>query len=60
MTHHTHDDEVKVHKIEVGDMENNVYLLECPHTHEALLVDASFETDKILAVADGVKIVGIL
>lgn len=60
MTHHTHNDEVKVHKIEVGEMENNVYLLECPHTHEALLVDASFEADKIVAAADGMKIVGIL
>ena len=60
MTHHAHDDQVKVHKIEVGEMENNVYILECPHTNEALLVDASFEADKILNSADGMKIVGIL
>ncbi|HWC15158.1 MAG TPA: MBL fold metallo-hydrolase [Actinomycetota bacterium] len=60
MTHHHHDDDVIVRKIEVGEMENNVYVLECPHTHEAFLVDASFEAEKILAEASGCDIVAIL
>ena len=60
MTHHYEGEDLIVRKIEVGEMENNVYLLECPHTHEAFLVDASFEADKILDWAEGAKIVGIL
>lgn len=60
MTHHYEGDDLIVRKIEVGELENNVYVLECPHTHEGFLVDASFEPDKILAAADGCQIVGIL
>lgn len=60
MTHHYEGEDLIVRKLEVGEMENNVYLLECPHTHEAFLVDASFEADKILEWAEGAKIVGIL
>jgi glyoxylase-like metal-dependent hydrolase (beta-lactamase superfamily II) len=41
-------------------MENNVYVLECPHTHDAFLVDASFEADQILDEANGANIIGIL
>ncbi len=60
MTHHYEGADLIVRKIEVGDMENNVYVLECPHTHDAFLVDASFEADKILAQAEGANITGIL
>jgi len=41
-------------------MENNTYFLECPATHEALLVDGCYEPDKILAGAEGAKVVGIV
>ena len=57
--HHAGDDLV-VRKIEVGTMENNVYVMECPETHEAFIVDGSFEADKILAAAGGAKVIGIL
>jgi glyoxylase-like metal-dependent hydrolase (beta-lactamase superfamily II) len=60
MTHHYEGDDMIVRKIEVGAMENNVYVLECPHTHEGFLVDGCFEADKILAGAEGVEILGIL
>lgn len=60
MTHHYEGDDLIVRKIEVGTMENNVYLLECPHTHEAFLVDGCFEPDQILEGATGAEIVGIL
>ena len=60
MTHHYEGSDLIVRKIEVGDMENNVYVLECPATHEALLVDGCFEADKILDGAEGAKIVAIV
>lgn len=60
MGHHYEGDDLIVRKIRVGDMENNTYLLECPATHEALLVDGCFEADKILAGAEGAKVVGIV
>jgi glyoxylase-like metal-dependent hydrolase (beta-lactamase superfamily II) len=60
LSHHYEGDDLIVRKIEVGSMENNVYVLECPHTHEGFLVDGCFEAGKILAGADGCEIVGIL
>jgi glyoxylase-like metal-dependent hydrolase (beta-lactamase superfamily II) len=60
MTHHYEGDDLIVRKIEVGTMENNVYVLECPHTHEGFLIDGCFEADVILAGAEGCEIVGIL
>jgi glyoxylase-like metal-dependent hydrolase (beta-lactamase superfamily II) len=60
LSHHYEGDDLIVRKIEVGTMENNVYVLECPHTHEGFLVDGCFEPDQILAGAEGCDIVGIL
>jgi glyoxylase-like metal-dependent hydrolase (beta-lactamase superfamily II) len=60
VAHHYEGDDLIVRKIEVGTMENNVYVLECPETHEALVVDGCFEPDRILAGADGADIVGIV
>lgn len=60
MTHHYEGEDLIVRKIEVGTMENNVYVLECPHTHEAFLVDGCFEAGEILKGAEGAEIVGIL
>ena len=57
---HYAGDDLIVRKIEVGTMENNVYVLECPETHESFVVDGCFEPEKILAAADGTKVVGIL
>lgn len=56
MSHHYEGDDLIVRKIEVGSMENNVYVLECPKTHEALLVDGCFEADKILAACEGATV----
>ena len=59
MAHHEGDDLV-LHKLRVGGMENNVYVLECPETHEALIVDCCFEPDSILSAVSGLSVVGIL
>ena len=60
MAHHYEGDDLIVRKIEVGTMENNVYVLECPSTHKALIVDGCFEPEKIVAAADGTEVVGII
>jgi glyoxylase-like metal-dependent hydrolase (beta-lactamase superfamily II) len=60
LSQHYEGDDLIVRKIRVGDMENNTYLLECPATHEALLVDGCYEADKILTGAEGAKVVGIV
>lgn len=60
MSHHYEGDDLIVRKIEVGSMENNVYVLECPETHEALLIDGCFEPDKILDACDGATPVAVV
>ena len=60
MTHHYEGSDLIVRKIRVGDMENNTYVLECPETHDALIVDGCFEPEKIIAGAEGANVIGIL
>jgi glyoxylase-like metal-dependent hydrolase (beta-lactamase superfamily II) len=60
VTHHYEGDDLIVRKIEVGTMENNVYVLECPETHDAFIVDGCFEPEKILEGSDGANVIGIL
>lgn len=60
MGHHYDGDDLIVRKIRVGDLENNVYVLEDPATHDALLIDGCFEPDRILEGAEGANIVGIV
>lgn len=60
MVHHHQGEDVILRKIRVGEMENNTYLLECPATHDALLVDGCFEADKILDGIEGANVVAIV
>lgn len=60
MSHHYEGDDLIVRKIRVGDMENNTYVLECPVTHEALLVDGCFDPAAILEGCRGASVVGIV
>jgi len=60
MAHHYEGDDLIVRKLRVGEMENNVYVLECPETHDALLVDGCFEPDQILAGCEGARVVAIV
>ena len=53
MPHHYAGDDLVVRKIRVGSMGNNTYVLECPETHDALLVDACTEPDKIMRGCHG-------
>ena len=60
MAHHYEGDDLIVRKIRVGAMENNTYVLECPETHTAVLVDGCFEPDAIVAGAEGANVVAIV
>src|SRR5580700_2859122 len=39
---------VEVHKVVVGPMDNNVYVVRCKETGDAVLVDAANEHDRLL------------
>jgi glyoxylase-like metal-dependent hydrolase (beta-lactamase superfamily II) len=51
---------LSVTKLAVGPMNNNVYLLRCLRTGEALLVDAAAEPDRILAMIGDTHIARIV
>ncbi|MDQ3876877.1 MAG: MBL fold metallo-hydrolase [Actinomycetota bacterium] len=60
MTHHYEGDDLIVRKVELGDMENNTYVIECPETHDAFVVDGCFDADAIVEATKGTNVVAIL
>ena len=47
-TLHIDDDQAEIHKLVVGPMDNNVFVLRCKQTGEAVLLDAANEHEKLL------------
>ncbi|HEX4903286.1 MAG TPA: MBL fold metallo-hydrolase [Acidimicrobiales bacterium] len=47
-TLHWQDEQAEVHKVVVGPMDNNVFVLRCRETGDALLVDAANEHERLL------------
>jgi glyoxylase-like metal-dependent hydrolase (beta-lactamase superfamily II) len=47
-TLHYDDAQAEIHKVVVGPMDNNVYVLRCKETGEAALIDAANEHDLLL------------
>jgi glyoxylase-like metal-dependent hydrolase (beta-lactamase superfamily II) len=45
---HYEDDQAEIHQVVVGPMDNNVYVLRCKQTGDAVLIDAANEHDKLL------------
>jgi glyoxylase-like metal-dependent hydrolase (beta-lactamase superfamily II) len=45
---HYDDDRAEIHKLVVGPMDNNVFVLRCRETGDAVLIDAANEHDKLL------------
>jgi glyoxylase-like metal-dependent hydrolase (beta-lactamase superfamily II) len=45
---HYEDDQAEIHKVVVGPVDNNVYVLRCKQTGDAVLLDAANEHDKLL------------
>lgn len=47
-TLHWQDEQAEIHKVVVGPMDNNVFVLRCRQTGEALLIDAANEHERLL------------
>ncbi len=45
---HYEDSQAEIHRVVVGPMDNNVYVLRCKQTGDAVLLDAANEHDKLL------------
>jgi glyoxylase-like metal-dependent hydrolase (beta-lactamase superfamily II) len=45
---HYDDSQAEIHKLVVGPIDNNVYVVRCKQTGEAVLLDAANEHDKLL------------
>ena len=48
---HWQGEGAEIHKVVVGPMDNNVFVLRCTETGEAVLVDAANEAERILGMA---------
>ena len=48
MTLHYEDSQAEIHRVVVGPMDNNVYVLRCRETGEAVLLDAANEHERLL------------
>lgn len=47
-TLHYEDEQAEIHKLVVGPVDNNVFVLRCRETGEAVLIDAANEHEKLL------------
>jgi glyoxylase-like metal-dependent hydrolase (beta-lactamase superfamily II) len=47
-TLHVDDPQAEIHKVVVGPMDNNVYVVRCKQTGEAVLLDAANEHERLL------------
>jgi glyoxylase-like metal-dependent hydrolase (beta-lactamase superfamily II) len=50
-TLHHADSDLEIHKVVVGPMDNNVFVLRCRHTGDAVLLDAANEHERLLDLA---------
>jgi glyoxylase-like metal-dependent hydrolase (beta-lactamase superfamily II) len=50
------DTAAEVHRLVVGPVENNVYILRCRSTGESLLIDAANEHDKLLELCSALNV----
>ena len=57
---HWEGDGAEVHKVVVGPMDNNVFVLRCTDTGEAVLVDAANEAERILGMAKELNVGRVL
>src|SRR3954471_7107320 len=59
-TLHHADTDLEIHKVVVGPFENNVFVLRCRHTGDAVLLDAANEHERLLDLAQGLNVGRIL
>lgn len=55
-----HDADVEVHKVVVGDYDNNVYVIRCRQTGDAVLIDAANEHDQLLELSSRLGVTRVL
>src|SRR2546426_691995 len=59
-TLHIDDSQAEVHKISVGPMDNNVYVVRCKQTGDAVLLDAANEHDRLLELCQRLNVRKVL
>ncbi len=59
-TLHFKDSELEIHKIVVGPMDNNVFVLRCRQTGEGLLIDAANEHERLLDLCQKLNVSQVL
>lgn len=59
-TLHYDDSQAEIHKVVVGPMDNNVYVLRCKQTGDAVLLDAANEHDRLLELAKRLNVRDVL
>lgn len=57
---HVSDTDFEIHKVVVGDFDNNVFVLRCRHTGDAVLLDAANEHDRLLELSKALGVRKIL
>jgi len=60
MTLHFEDDQLEIHKLVVGPYDNNVFVLRCKATGDAVLLDAANEHEKLLELAQSLNVRRVL
>ena len=53
---HFEDEHAEIHKLVVGPMDNNVFVLRCKQTGEAVLIDAANEHEKLLELCSALNV----
>jgi glyoxylase-like metal-dependent hydrolase (beta-lactamase superfamily II) len=59
-TLHYEDSQAAIHKVVVGPVENNVFILRCKQTGEAVLIDAANEHELLLELCKGLGVRKVL
>jgi glyoxylase-like metal-dependent hydrolase (beta-lactamase superfamily II) len=57
---HYEDDQIEIHKLVVGPYDNNVFVLRCRDSGEAVLLDAANEHEKLLELAQSLNVRRVL
>jgi glyoxylase-like metal-dependent hydrolase (beta-lactamase superfamily II) len=57
---HFSDEQAEIHKLVVGPMDNNVFVLRCKQTGESVLIDAANEHEKLLDLCKALDVRKVL
>jgi len=59
-TLHYFDNNLQVHRLVVGPYDNNVFVVRCAHTGQAVLIDAANEHEKLLELCTALGVTRVL